>query len=246
MMLPINTVSASTRTSQPAGRYALVACAVVALHIGMLWLVQKGLVLQPAKPVVLVEVMARLIEPPAPAAPTAPALPKAAAPVEPPRALPRAPRPPPVQPRQQAAARPAAPPAPPAPSTEPPPAAVAPAAPAAPVAAAPTAAAPAVKPAPPSPPAVQLPSSDADYLQNPPPPYPSLSKRLNEQGKTIVKVLIGPDGLPQRAEIARSSGFDRLDQAALATVMRWRYVPGKRGGVAEAMWFNVPINWVLE
>jgi protein TonB len=30
------------------------------------------------------------------------------------------------------------------------------------------------------------------------------------------------------------------------TAQRWRYVPGKRGGVAEAMWFNVPINFVLE
>lgn len=95
-------------------------------------------------------------------------------------------------------------------------------------------------------PTVQLPSSDADYLQNPRPPYPPISKRLNEQGKTTVRVLIGVDGLPQRPEIAKSSGFDRLDQAALATVMRWRYVPGKRGGVPEAMWFNVPINWVLE
>jgi protein TonB len=28
-------------------------------------------------------------------------------------------------------------------------------------------------------------------------------------------------------------------------VMRWRYVPGKRNGV-PAMWFNVPINFVLE
>ena len=95
-------------------------------------------------------------------------------------------------------------------------------------------------------PAVQLPSSDADYLQNPRPPYPPISRRLNEQGKTTVRVLIGLDGLPQRSEIVKSSGFERLDQAAMATVMRWRYVPGKRGGVAEAMWFNVPINWVLE
>jgi len=29
-------------------------------------------------------------------------------------------------------------------------------------------------------------------------------------------------------------------------VQRWRYVPGKRNGVAEAMWFNIPINFVLE
>ena len=58
--------------------------------------------------------------------------------------------------------------------------------------------------------------------------------------------MIGADGLPKEASIAKSSGFDRLDQAALATVMRWRYVAGKRGGVPEAMSFNVPINWVLE
>lgn len=93
---------------------------------------------------------------------------------------------------------------------------------------------------------MQLPSSDADYLQNPKPPYPAMSRRLGEQGKTSVRVLIGPDGQPQRAEVAQSSGFDRLDQAAVATAMRWRYVPGKRGGVPEAMWFSVPINWVLD
>ncbi len=91
-----------------------------------------------------------------------------------------------------------------------------------------------------------MPSSDANYLQNPKPPYPPISRRLNEQGKSIIRVQIGIDGLPQKAEIAKSSGYDRLDQAAMATVMRWRYVPGKRNGVPEEMWFNVPINWVLE
>ena len=93
---------------------------------------------------------------------------------------------------------------------------------------------------------VQLPSSNADYLQNPKPAYPALSKRLGEQGKVIVRVLIGADGAAQQAELRQSSGFDRLDQAALDTVLKWRYVPGKRSGVAEAMWFNVPINFVLE
>jgi protein TonB len=28
--------------------------------------------------------------------------------------------------------------------------------------------------------------------------------------------------------------------------MRWRYVPGKRGGVPETMWFQVPIEFKLE
>ena len=94
-------------------------------------------------------------------------------------------------------------------------------------------------------PAMQLPSSDADYLQNPKPTYPAMSRRQGEQGKTTVRVLIGVDGLPKQAELAKSSGFARLDQAALDTIMRWRFVPGKRAGVPEPMWFNIPINWVL-
>ncbi|MEK9804483.1 MAG: energy transducer TonB, partial [Curvibacter sp.] len=84
------------------------------------------------------------------------------------------------------------------------------------------------------------------YLNNPRPAYPALSRRLGEQGKVVVRVLIGVDGTAQQAEIRTSSGYDRLDQAALATVRSWRYMPGKRNGVAEAMWFNVPINFVLE
>lgn len=98
----------------------------------------------------------------------------------------------------------------------------------------------------PAPSKVELPSSDADYLQNPKPAYPAISRRLGEQGRTIVRVQIGSDGAALKAEIRSSSGFERLDQAALQTVMKWRYVPGKRGGVPETMWFNVPINFVLE
>lgn len=95
-------------------------------------------------------------------------------------------------------------------------------------------------------PEVELPSSRAQYLNNPKPPYPATSKRLGEEGKVMIRVLISADGQPSQAQIQKSSGFERLDQAALETVLRWRFVPGKRGGVPEAMWFNVPINFVLD
>ncbi|WP_137922454.1 energy transducer TonB, partial [Hydrogenophaga sp. 2FB] len=101
-------------------------------------------------------------------------------------------------------------------------------------------------PAPPAPPRVELPSSSADYLNNPRPPYPSLSKRMGEQGKVVIRAFIEVNGTASRAEIHTSSGYERLDQTALQTVQRWRYVPGKRAGVAEAMWFNIPVNFVLE
>jgi periplasmic protein TonB len=227
----------------PVSRNALIALAVVVLHVGMLWLFQSGLLMRTAELLVPVEVLARLIEPPV----IAPPVPV----VEPPRPVAKAPpplvvkpmapraeatpeKPPQAAPRQQPAPQPQAVAEPSAPSPAPntPTALPAPPQPA-PVAAAPSA------------PAIQLPSSDADYLQNPEPKYPENSKRLNEQGTSTIRVLIGADGQPQRAEMGQSSGFDRLDRAALATVMRWRYVPGKRNGVPEAMWFSVPIVWKL-
>lgn len=93
---------------------------------------------------------------------------------------------------------------------------------------------------------VELPSSDADYLHNPKPEYPRLSRQRNEQGKVIINVLIGTDGVAQRAEVKVSSGYERLDAAGLLTVKSWRFVPGKRGGAPDAMWFAVPINFVME
>jgi protein TonB len=91
-----------------------------------------------------------------------------------------------------------------------------------------------------------LPSSDADYLNNPTPTYPSMSRRMGEQGTVIVRAFINTEGRAEKAETRTSSGYIRLDEAALATVKRWRYVPGKRAGVAEAMWFNVPIRFLLD
>ena len=106
--------------------------------------------------------------------------------------------------------------------------------------------APAQTAARPAPPAVVLPSSDADYLNNPPPSYPRMSRRMGEQGTVVLRVLINTEGRAEQAEVRTSSGYTRLDETALETVRRWRYVPGKRAGVAEAMWFNVPVRFVLD
>ena len=108
------------------------------------------------------------------------------------------------------------------------------------------AAPPDVKPAPPAPPKIELPSSDAAYLNNPKPSYPAISKRMGEQGKVVLRVLIGTDGTPQKVEVNKSSGYERLDRQAQEAVMRWRFVPGKRNGVPETMWNLVPVNFVLE
>ena len=217
-------------------RNVIVVLAVLAFHTLALWMLQTGFLRRAVEMIVPAQVLAEFIEPPRPQ-----------------QDPPQPPAPPQPQPQQKmptgapapqlaAIADPTPSPNAPVGVIEPPqslPPITAPVTPAPPAPVAPP-------PAPPAPPQVELPSSYADYLQNPKPPYPPISKRLNEQGSVIMRVLIGADGLPQKSEIRTSSGFDRLDQAANATVMRWRYVPGKRAGVAEAMWFNVPINFVLE
>ena len=71
-------------------------------------------------------------------------------------------------------------------------------------------------------------------------------KRLGEQGEVMVRVFIGVDGTASQAQIRTSSGFDRLDQMSLQTVLSWKYLPGKVNGEPKAMWFKVPINFVLE
>ena len=223
----------------PAGlsRNTIIAASVVLFHLAALWALQAGLLHQAAEIVVPVEMLSQLIEPPAPKVdPPKPVVLPAPPPVKQPVAKPVVrvrPRP---APQPVAIADPTPAPAAPIGVTTPQP----------PAPPAPVMEAPAAPVAPPAPAKVELPSSNADYLQNPKPPYPPISKRLGEQGKVMVRVLIGVDGLAQKAELKQSSGFDRLDRVALDTVLKWRYVPGKRGVVAEAMWFNVPINFVLE
>ena len=109
-----------------------------------------------------------------------------------------------------------------------------------------TATAASARPAPSNAATLVLPSSDADYLNNPPPAYPRMSRRMGEQGTVLVRVFISAEGRAEKAEIRTSSGYPRLDEAALETVQRWRYVPGQRAGRPEAMWFNVPIRFVLD
>lgn len=92
---------------------------------------------------------------------------------------------------------------------------------------------------------LQLPSSDAAYLNNPQPVYPAISRRLAEQGKVLVRVLIGKNGRAQQVEVTQSSGYERLDHAALEAVLSWRYVPGQLGGEPQAMWYGIPISFKL-
>lgn len=220
-------------------RNTAIVISVLVFHVMVLWALQSGLLRRAVDILVPVEMLSDFIEPPAPK--EAPPPPKPPAQVAQPLVKNKAPTVPPP-PLLMATADPT-------PSTNAPVGVLTPQPPAPPITVAvanTTEPAPDPVPPPPAPTRVELPSTDADYLQNPRPVYPAMSKRLGEQGQVIYSVLIGVDGNAISARLVKSSGFDRLDAAAYAAVMRWRYVPGKRSGVVTQMSYNAPINWVLD
>ena len=78
------------------------------------------------------------------------------------------------------------------------------------------------------------------------PRYPPASVRAREQGTVMLRVLVDANGVPQRVEIARSSGHARLDAAARESVLRARFRPVMRNGEAVSAWGIVPIAFRLD
>jgi protein TonB len=65
--------------------------------------------------------------------------------------------------------------------------------------------------------------------------YPDLSRRLNESGDVLVGYDVGSDGAITNVHIAKSSGSDRLDQAAVSCVSsKWRNTPAMQGDTPVA------------
>ena len=99
--------------------------------------------------------------------------------------------------------------------------------------------------APDSPRALTPPRFEASYLDNPEPEYPMLSRRRQEEGVVLLRVLVSASGSPVQVTIDRSSGFERLDKAAVETVRRWRFVPARIGTEPVEAWVIVPVEFSL-
>ncbi|RON19319.1 energy transducer TonB [Pseudomonas frederiksbergensis] len=108
---------------------------------------------------------------------------------------------------------------------------------------------PVAAPAPPAPPApkpVTPASASAGYLKNPVPEYPSLAMRRGWEGTVLLRVHVLASGKPGEIQIQKSSGRDQLDDAALAAVKRWSFVPAKQGDIAQDGWVSVPIDFKIK
>ena len=150
--------------------------------------------------------------------------------------------------------KPPPPPAPPPPKTPPPPTPTAPA-PVVPSTAAPVISVPVTPPAPaPSvaPPAPTPPVPAAPPLRTAPamqagddPPYPSASRRLGEEGTVRLRFLISAEGRVLQATVEKSSGSQRLDEAALQALAKRQFRPGTLDGKPEQSWATISYKWEL-
>jgi protein TonB len=88
-------------------------------------------------------------------------------------------------------------------------------------------------------------ASQLGYIVPPNPIYPARSRKAGEEGKVMVRVLIDVTGRPAQVSMQTSSGHPELDQSALSAVRAAQFRPYAEGGIAQAVWVLVPINFVL-
>ena len=77
------------------------------------------------------------------------------------------------------------------------------------------------------------------------PTYPPASRRAGEEGTVRLKVLVDEAGRAKDVQVAQSSGFSRLDEAAKQAVRRWKFVAATDGTKAMSVWTQVSITFRL-
>jgi protein TonB len=78
------------------------------------------------------------------------------------------------------------------------------------------------------------------------PEYPPSSRRSGEAGTVFLEVLVLENGRVGDARVKQSSGFPRLDEAAVREVKRsWRLVPGTENGKPVQMWGQFAVTFKL-
>jgi len=78
------------------------------------------------------------------------------------------------------------------------------------------------------------------------PAYPAISRRLGEEGTVVLRVELDQAGSVVHAEVKASSGFARLDEAALTAVKTWRCQPARRNGQPVRAVALQPFKFVLQ
>lgn len=78
------------------------------------------------------------------------------------------------------------------------------------------------------------------------PAYPQASRRLGEYGDVVLKLEVDENGLVHVAKVVDSSGYNRLDKAAIEAIKNWRCKPPQRNGQSVRAIALQPFSFVLQ
>ncbi|MDK4593383.1 energy transducer TonB [Kingella kingae] len=83
------------------------------------------------------------------------------------------------------------------------------------------------------------------YIKEPNVMYPDKSVELGEEGKVKLAIIVNPNGSVDDIELIQSSGFERLDRAAIETVKQVKYQPKNVNGKPVRTRFVKEFSFVL-
>ena len=90
------------------------------------------------------------------------------------------------------------------------------------------------------------PSTQGKGARTPLPEYPPASRRAGEAGTVTLRCMVSEQGRCSEVSVVKSSGFEKLDEAAVKEVQRnWRFVPGKEDGKPVATWHTFAVTFRL-
>jgi len=78
----------------------------------------------------------------------------------------------------------------------------------------------------------------------PEPEYSEEARKVKQMGVVVLRLVVGPDGLPRDIQVVRALGLG-LDEKAIEAVKKWRFDPAKKDGKPVAVAVNIEVNFHL-
>ena len=91
----------------------------------------------------------------------------------------------------------------------------------------------------------QAETKDPKAKYAPKPIYPKNAKRAEKEGKVMLQATIGIDGIPKDIVATTKLGFG-FEEAAIAALKKWKFIPAKKKGKDVELRINIPIEFKLE
>ena len=86
---------------------------------------------------------------------------------------------------------------------------------------------------------------DPEFVNRVQAAYPDMARKAGIEGKVIVKVLVGKNGKPEKAQIIKNPGTDIFDESVINAVMNSTYTPAIQNGRPVKVWLMVPFSFKL-